>query len=124
MIALMDRGKWEQLPVAKLPTGEGRQPDASCPRCEAFRPEPGLDGSLRVDPEIHLPSPGMDVDIAYYHNSDTDYNGPYGLARTISPNLFLKYFSWDTGSIVTFTRGDGGVVQYNAIVPGGYVCET
>src|SRR3979411_663525 len=58
-----------------------------CGTCAAFRPEPGVDGNLQVDPEIHLPSPGMDVDIAYFYNANSQYSGPFGYGRTISPNL-------------------------------------
>src|SRR5690348_14318523 len=60
-------------------------PQSVCHRCareDAFRPPPQLNGDLRVDPEIRLPSPGMDVDIAYFYNASESYNGPYGYGRT------------------------------------------
>ena len=63
---------------------------AACHRCEAFRPEPQLSGNLQVDPDIHLPLPGMDVDVAFYYNSAAAANfplstAPDGYKRTISP---------------------------------------
>src|SRR6266550_3312859 len=66
MIALLSKEELAQYPVAILPQESGGSGgDASCPTCEGYRPEPQRSGNLQVDPEIHLPSPGMDVDIAY-----------------------------------------------------------
>ncbi len=73
------------IPTLVLPSGFGEAP--ACRRCVEFSPGPRLDGTLLVDPEIHLPSPGMDVDIAYFYNGNSTYNGPYGYGRTMSPNL-------------------------------------
>ncbi|MCX6358441.1 MAG: hypothetical protein NT029_01440 [Armatimonadetes bacterium] len=58
-----------------------------CDRCLEHRPSPELDGSLRVDPDINLSSPGMDVDLACHYNSASEYNGPYGYRRSISPKM-------------------------------------
>src|SRR5579872_3304745 len=67
---------WSEPPVGVLPG-----------RSEAYGPAPRLDGSLVVDPEIHLPSPGMDVDIAYFYNSNNSGVALYGLGRTMSADL-------------------------------------
>jgi len=97
--------------------GQRSAPSASCPRCEGLRPAPRLDGNLRVDPEIHLPAPGMDVDIAYFYNANTGYNGPFGYARTLSTNLFLQALTTSVGegatlTTVTLFRGNGATTRY------------
>ena len=60
---------------------------APCARCLEHRPAPAVDGSLHVDPDIRLPSPGMDVVVEVQYNSASEYNGAYGYRRSISPNL-------------------------------------
>ncbi len=79
-------------------------------RVLAYRPDPQADGNLQVDPEISLPSPGMDVEIAHYYNSNTDYNGPLGYGRTANVNLFVQ--ASGTPAAVTFTRGNGSRSAY------------
>jgi hypothetical protein len=56
----------EELGISTLDLGAADVPSTNCSRCAAYRPGPQPDGNLRVDPEIHLPSPGMPVDIAWY----------------------------------------------------------
>lgn len=117
MIALTDvetLGK----PIVLLPEqGAGTASDAaSCHRCEAFRPAPQLSGNLQVDPEIHLPSPGMDVDIAYYYNSNTPQgspieNGPYGYMRSISAAQYAQFYGTGTTNIILM-RGNGALVTF------------
>ncbi len=82
----------------------------------AFRTDPQLDGNLHVDPEIHLPSPGMDVDIAYYYNANSSYNTFYGYGRTINVNLSLV--ASGTSPLVTFQRGNGTVDSYQSDAAG------
>jgi hypothetical protein len=59
------------IPVIDLGglTVPNETPSHACHRCDAYRPAPLPDGNLVVDPEIHLPSIGMDVDIAYFYNA-------------------------------------------------------
>jgi hypothetical protein len=59
---------------------------APCDRYLEHRPAPSVDGSLHVDPDIRLPSPGMDVVVEFHYYSASAYNGPYGYRRSISPN--------------------------------------
>jgi len=87
MLAIIDAEKLG-IPVLELPKAAGAE--EGCARCQAFSPAPGLDGKLAVDPEIHLPSPGMDVDVAYYYNNAFLFNGPYGYGRTLSVNLLAQ----------------------------------
>jgi hypothetical protein len=59
-------------------------------RANWIRSTPGGEKPIvQVEPEIHLPSVGMDVDIAYFYNSSTLVgtpliNGAYGYMRTLS----------------------------------------
>jgi len=76
----------------------------------AFRPQPQATGNLQVDPEIQLPSPGMDVNIASYYNAVSTNNSPFGYGWTSS--VFLTAQASPTPSIVTMTRGNGYVVSY------------
>src|SRR5579862_290118 len=117
------------IPVIVLPENSPSQaggvsaPASACSPCAAYRPAPQPDGNLVVDPEIHLPSPGMDVDIGYYYNAVSLYNGPFGYKRSLSPNLLAQ--ASGSPAIVTLTRGDTSVVsyQYNA-GSGEYVPQT
>src|SRR5690349_3808224 len=119
MIALMPREEREKLPVMILPeeTGGGAHTglssgagEANCLRCEAFRPEPQRSGNLQVDPEIHLPSPGMDVDVACYYNAVSTNSGPFGYGRQLSANLTAQASGSPT--IVTLTRANGALVSF------------
>jgi YD repeat-containing protein len=112
----------DRAPKVSGQAGE-RSAASGCARCAAHAPAPQLDGNLRVDPDIHLPAPGMDVDLSFYYNGNSPYNGPYGYGRTISYNLLAQASGSPT--IVTFTRGDSGLVsyQYNS-VSGQYVAQT
>jgi len=47
----------------------------------------GAVGDLRVDPEIGMPSVGMDVDIAYCYSASSQANGPFGYGRSMATNL-------------------------------------
>ena len=87
MIDLLSEQELSGIPILVLPPAQGGSDASSCPRCEAFRPDPQASGNLQVDPEIHLPSPGMDVDFAYYYNAVSANNGPFGYGRTASQNL-------------------------------------
>ena len=108
-------------PEISLPSGSS--PTAgSCHRCEAYRPDPQLSGNLRVDPEIHLPSPGMDVDIAYYYNANSSANGVYGYGRTLSTNLTA--IASGSPAIVTIARGNGALVSYQDDGTGNFVSQT
>src|SRR5579872_3706239 len=95
--------------------GELPVPAPACVRCAAHAPDPQLDGNLQVDPEIHLPSPGMDLDIALYYNASSNANTAFGFGRTISHNLLAQASGSPT--IVTLTYGNGARVtyQYNAV---------
>jgi RHS repeat-associated protein len=95
------------LPDEGQPTGSSGR---SCSGCLQYRPEPQLSGNLQIDPEIHLPSPGMDVDISYYYNAVSSYNGPFGYGRTLSHNLLAQASGSPT--VVTMTRGNGALVTY------------
>ena len=121
MIRLMDPSMVAQLPTIDLPTTTG-QADTSCQRCEAFRPAPDPTGSLAVDPEIHLPSPGMDVDIAYFYNANSQANGPFGYSRTLSTNLTALISG--SPARVTLTRGNGAQVVYQADMAGNFTPQT
>lgn len=93
-----------------------------CGSCAVYRPGPQPDGNLQVDPEIHLPSPGMNVDIAYYYNSNTDYNGAFGYGRTISTNLLAQ--ASGTPTLVSFSRGNGAMVSYLEDGSGNFVPQS
>ncbi|MBV9470721.1 MAG: hypothetical protein JOZ57_15890, partial [Abitibacteriaceae bacterium] len=93
-----------------------------CDRCKAFRVDPQLDGNLQVDPEIFLPSPGLNVDIGYYYNSNTQYNGPFGYGRTITPNLLAQ--ANGSPAWVSFSRGNGAIVSYQDDGSGTFVPQT
>ncbi len=115
------------IPTLILPPGIGGTPSRpseapACRRCVEFSPGPRLDGTLLVDPEIHLPSPGMDVDIAYFYNGNSTYNGPYGYGRTISPNLLAV--ASGVNAIVTLQRGDGSLVSFQDDGSGTFVAKT
>jgi hypothetical protein len=95
MLGLLDAKTLSALPTVGLP-GDPHI-SSGCQGCnrsslslEVFRPHPQLDGNLVVDPEIHLPSPGIDVDIAYYYNAGSGYNSVYGYGRTLSHNLLIN----------------------------------
>ena len=103
-------------------TLSGGEAASGCLRCEAFQPAPQSDGSLLVDPEIHLPSPGMDVDVAYFYNSTSTLNGPFGYRRTLSTNLTAQ--ASGSPAIVTLTRGNGSLVSYLSDGSGNYACQT
>ena len=111
------------IPVVALPGAGGEMPRGSCAACETYRPDPRPDGSLLVDPEIRLPSPGMDVDVAYYYDSRSVANGPFGYGRTINLNLTAQASGSPTA--VVLTKGDGSLVKYlNQGGTGSYVCQT
>jgi hypothetical protein len=107
--------------TASAASGES---ESSCSGCLAYRVSPqviGLDrGNLQVDPEIILPSPGMNVEVAYFYNSNSSYNGPFGFGRTInlnltaqaSPVLVTVSSASVTVTLVTLTRGNGSAVNY------------
>src|SRR5579872_1577170 len=106
----VDSLKIATLNLAGIAEGNAGAP---CSTCAAYRPDPLPDGNLQVDPEIRLPSPGMDVDIGYFYNSVATTNGPFGYGRTITSNLTAQASSL-TGSqtLVTLTRGDGTLVSF------------
>jgi len=95
---------------------------ASCSGCEAYRPVPQRSGNLQVDPEIHLPSPGMDVDIAYYYNAAATNNGPFGYGRQLSTNLTAQ--ASGSPAIVTLTRANGALVSFQDDGMGTFVAKT
>jgi hypothetical protein len=108
----------ETLPWSSIDYGQGK----GVSRYEAFSPDPEPDGNLMVDPEIRLPSIGMDVDIAYFYNSNSNYNGPFGYGRTMSPNQLCQ--ASGTPTLVTLTRGTGAVVSYLNNGLGTYIPQT
>lgn len=127
MISVVDPEEcgYETLPSVATPATT----DGDCRRCAAHRAGPQSDGTLEVDPEIHLPSPGMDVDIAYYYNSNSTYNGPFGYGRTINLNLRAQAsgafrHTGGAGVVVTLTRGNGARVSYTDDPSGAMVPST
>lgn len=123
MIKVLSDEEMASIPVLDLsaildkPAGS----DGSCLHCEAFRPEPQRSGNLQVDPEIHLPSPGFDVDLAYYYNASSSNNGPFGYGRTLSPYLTAQASGSPT--LVTLTRDNGAQVSYS-LSGSSYVAQT
>ncbi len=104
------------IPTILLPAEDNGARPSSCHRCDAFRPAPQLTGNLQVDPEIHLPSPGMDIDIAYYYNSaavtgSPTTNGPYGYKRTLSPAKSAQLYGSPLTNLI-IARGNGAVVTF------------
>ena len=91
---------------------------APCARCLEHRPAPAVDGTLHVDPDIRLPSPGMDVVVEFHYNSASAYNGPYGYRRSISPNLLAQ--AAGSPLLVSMTRGDATLVTYTSDGSGGF----
>ena len=115
MLGIIDVEKLGLAVLSPQALGLPPAPAESCRNCAAYRVAPETDGNLRVDPEIHLPSPGMDVDIAYFYNANTGVlnapsNALYGYGRTISTQLTAQA----SGSPihVTLTRGNGSVANY------------
>lgn len=121
MLGIIDAEKLG-YPVVNVPGAAAAGGADGCPRCEAFRPAPELSGNLRVGPEIHLPSVGMDVDIAYYYNANSNCNGPFRYGRTLSTNLGAQA----SGSplVVTLTRGNGNVAVYSDNGSGTFAPQT
>src|SRR5689334_6216897 len=107
MISLLADEHMQDISVLPLLGGDTEPP---CPRCAAHHPNPQLGGNLQVDPDIHLPSPGMDVDIAYFYNASSQSNGAFGYGRTISHNLLAQ--ASGSPAIVTLTRGNGARVSF------------
>ena len=123
MLDLLSTEELANIPTLVLPLQESTTPGAtSCPRCEAFRPDPQVSGNLQVDPEIHLPSPGMDVDLAYYYNATSTANGPFGYSRTLSANLTAQASGSPT--LVTLTRGNGALVSFQDNGSGTFIAQT
>ena len=110
------------IPTILLPPEDNGPAASSCHRCEAFRPDPQRSCNLQVDPEIHLPSPGFDVNIAYYYNASADNNGPFGYGRTISPNLTAQ--ASGSPAIVTLTRANGAIVSFQDNGSGTFLPQT
>jgi len=121
MLELMSSEELSNLPVMVLDTSDAHD-RSSCHTCEAFRPDPQRSGNLQVDPEIHLPSPGMDVDLAYYYNATSTVNGPFGYSRTASPNLTAQASGSPT--LVTLTRGNGAMVSFLDNGSGTFIAQT
>lgn len=123
MLDLLSTEELAGIPTLVLPLDEsGSRETPACQRCEAFRPDPQISGNLQVDPEIHLPSPGMDVDIAYYYNATSRVNGPFGYGRTASPNLTAQ--ASGSPALVTLTRGNGAIVNFLDNGSGTFVAQT
>src|SRR5579863_8113477 len=110
------------LPEAYAKPSSAGTPDPACPPCAAYRPEPQLNGNLQVDPDIHLPSPGMDLDIAFFYNGTSTQNGPFGYGRSLSTNLTAQ--ASGSPAIVTLTRGSGALVSYQDNGSGTFVSQT
>src|SRR5258706_10538472 len=102
------------IPAAILPEGFGGQvgsaDSASCQTCASYRPAPQISGNLQVDPEIHLPSVGIDVDLAYFYNASSTANGVFGYGRTLSSHLTAQ--ACPSPSRVTLTRGNGAIATF------------
>src|SRR3984957_391097 len=113
MLNIMSAEEMAKIPMYIMPEEKGSHTgrDGGCSGCEAYRPEPQRSGNLQVDPEIYLPSPGMDVIIGAYYNASSTVNGPFGLGRTISPNMTAQASGSPT--LVTLTRGNGALVSYS-----------
>jgi len=86
MIELLSAEELAKYPTILLPEMADTQDAASCAHCEGFRPDPQRSGNLQVDPEIHLPSPGMNVDIDNYYNAASTTNAAFGYGRTVNSN--------------------------------------
>ncbi len=104
MLNLLTTDETSLIPLLKMDEGSARP----CFSCEGYRPHPQGDGNLQVDPEIHLPSPGMDVDIAHYYNSLSTINGPYGYGRTLSTYATARAY----GTLASTTYGSGEAILY------------
>ena len=116
------RGAHDDEGAAALLPPVGASDDGS-PQCAAYRPAPAPNGSLQVDPDIYLPSPGLGVLIAQYFNSNAVSPAyPYGLGRTISPNMTAHA----SGSplVVTMVRSNGRAVTYQSTGPGQFFSAT
>ena len=132
MIALLDMTQLK-IPTLSLPpqepTGSADAPrqDTACHHCDAYRPAPQLSGNLLVNPEIHLPSPGQNLDIAYYYNSATLVgtpliNGPYGYMRTLSPLAVAQLYNG--GDSLIIERGNGAIVSFLSNGSGTFLPQT
>ena len=119
MINILPVEEWAHLPVVVVPGTESADHFGSActsdGRCAAYCPDPQPSGNLQVDPDILLPSPGMDVQIALYYNSATwpaapFANGPYGAGRTMSPSSNATIYN--SGNSVIIQRGSGAIVSY------------
>src|SRR6266700_1723013 len=126
MINLLSAEELSAIPAVILPEGAGQLAGSAgsgaCQTCASYRPEPQLSGNLQVDPEIHLPSVGMDVDIAYFYNASSTANGVFGYSRTLSANLTAQ--ASGSPAIVTLTRGNGAIVTYQDNGSGTFLPKT
>jgi hypothetical protein len=128
MLGLLDEQQLVGIPILILPAGEYGAPSPTptpaqdCHRCAAYRPDPQLSGNLQVDPEIHLPSLGMDVEVSYFYNATSTQNGPFGYGRTLTTNLTAQ--ASGSPAIVTMVRGNGGIVSYQDNGSGTFVAQT
>src|SRR5579871_1751792 len=122
MIELLSAEELAKYPTILLPEMADTQDAASCAHCEGFRPDPQRSGNLQVDPEIHLPSPGMNVDIDNYYNAASTTNAAFGYGRTVSTNLTAQA----SGSplLVTLTRANGALVSYQYDGVSAYIAKT
>src|SRR5512143_155012 len=105
------------IPTLVLPDGLDSQTESSgsgsCHHCASYRPDPQLSGNLQVDPDIHLPSVGLDVDIAFYYNSNAWNGAPFtnaafGYQRTISPAQAAQLYGFPQKNLI-IERGNGAV---------------
>ena len=107
---MLNQADISELGIPYLVFDVGTPASEGCEQCAAHRPAPQPDGNLQVDPEIHLPSPGIDVDIAYYYNAVSTNNGPFGYGRQLSLNLTAQ--ASGSPAIVTLTRANGALISY------------
>src|SRR5258708_31038854 len=121
MIALLENP--EAYPVVDVPILAGESLGTpGCRGCAVYRPDPQRSGNLQVDPEIRLPSPGMDVEIAYFYNAAATNSGPFGYGRQLSLNLTA--LASGSPTIVTLTRANGALVSYQDDGMGNLLAQT
>jgi len=124
MLGILDEEELRGIYGVILPGpeyGRASRPE-DCSGCAAYRPAAQFSGNLQVDPDTHLPSPGIDVDISFYYNGTSQANGPFGYGRTVSTNLTAQ--ASGSPAIVTMTRGNGALVSFQNNGSGAYVPQT
>ncbi len=107
------QGKPEEGRRGREPAGGGFRRWLKLGRGAEINP---VTGGLRIDPDLHLPSRGMPVDIEFYYYSQDAHDGPFGYGRNMSCHRWIRKdveagsasIYTGTGEVLVYTKNDGG----------------